>query len=124
MIQQSIERYRHGKSVLKVQAQPKSLNDTQGIALGRILGQSPDHSGPAASPAFRSGLVEAKLPHICSPNPLPSGQTSKLISGSRAHDAPPILLKLWLVFASADDDQSLFSGALSQYHLRAFGESE
>ena len=110
VIHQSVERYRHGKSVLKVQAQPKSLNDTQGITLGRILRQSADHSGPAAAPAFCSGFVEAKLPDVFRPNSLSSGQTSKLISGSRAHDAPPILLKLWLVFASADDDQSLFLG--------------
>jgi hypothetical protein len=92
VIRQSVQRYRPGKPVFKIQAQPESLDHAQGICPGGILDHGADHPRPAAAPAFGCGFVEAKLPDVFRPNSLPAGQTSKLIPGSRAHHAPPVLV--------------------------------
>jgi hypothetical protein len=64
------------------------------------------------------------LPDVFTPNTLLSGQTSKLIPGSRGHIAPPVRVSLLSVFASADDDESLLSGTPPQYHLQACGAGQ
>jgi hypothetical protein len=92
VIHESVQRYRLGKPALKIQAQSESLDNAQGICPGGILDHGTDHARPAAAPAFCCGFVEAKLPDVFRPNSLPAGQTSKLIPGSRAHHAPPVLV--------------------------------
>jgi len=44
MIHYGIERNRHGKPVVKIDAQPKSLDDPQDIRPRWILSQGPDQA--------------------------------------------------------------------------------
>jgi hypothetical protein len=64
VVYQSVERYRPRKSVLEIQAQPKSFENAQRIRPCRKLVERADDPGAPAALALFGRFVVAGLPNI------------------------------------------------------------